>query len=448
MTRSPRLSRRWKMILGSLALALGMSVPGYAQDISPRVPPIERQTQPGSPPVEHVAPAVHKLDLDTAVQQALGNQPTLRAARAGQNASIASRQAADSPFAIFSGPQIKYRRQQADLGVQIADANLQQVELETVNAVTRTYLGVLYAREQQQIAEKAHSQLEVVHRSAKRAVEEGTSKDITKLDVERLETYMLLAKTRVEEAKLGMGRAKAALREAIGLPCQTPIEIGDEKLSKFYDDFAKYRQARGANLSIKDAVAAAVQRRAELRQATLASQVHCLEVEAQGVIFHPTSRTFAAMSDIHGKILPASIIDGDYRPGPVGPEMPVYLAGSREDRVARAQHFYERSLAVVDKARGLISLEVEEACARLLGNGEQIAHLESAAQKTKNLYEKAEAAYRADPVQNNLNQLLQIQLLEAQTRAQLNDAYYKFGQALASLQRATVGAIWECFVAK
>ena len=46
---------------------------------------------------------------------------------------IPSRPAA---LSIFSGPQIKYRRQQADLGIQIADANLQQVELETVNAVT------------------------------------------------------------------------------------------------------------------------------------------------------------------------------------------------------------------------------------------------------------------------------------------------------------------------
>lgn len=426
-------TRRWKQFLGSLAVALGTCVPATGQEVQPNVPPVEAPAQ---------ATNSFKLDLDAAVQHALANQPTLRAARAGQGAAVASRQAADSALAIFSGPQIKYRRQQATLGVQIADANMRQVELETVNAVTRSYLGVLYAREQLQIAEKTVSQLTVVRDAAM------NSEHISKLDVERLNAYLDLGKSRIEEARMGIDRAKAALREAIGLPCQTPIEIGSEPLKKFYEDYSRFKNARGANLSVPNAVAAAVNNRAEISQATLAAQVHCLEVEAQGVIFHPYARTFAALSDIHGKILPASIIDGDYRPGPVGPEMPVYLAGSTSDRVLRAQQFYDRALAVVDKARGLISLEVEEGCARLLGNAEQIALLENASAKISKVYESAERTYRADPSQANLNQLLQIQLLEAQTRAQLNDAYYKFGQALASLQRATVGHIWDCFVVK
>jgi outer membrane protein TolC len=431
--------RRWKYLLGALALSLGTCGSTMAQDPVPTTPPIT---------VPAPSMTVHRLSLDSAVQEALANQPTLRAARAGQGAAVASRQAADSAFAFLSGPQLKYRRQQADLGIQIAEANLHQVELETVNAVTRTYIGVLYAKEQHQIAERAVNQLSVIRDYADKTVKEGNTRDVTKVDVDRLDAYVLLGKTRVEEAKLGIERAKAALREAIGLPCQTPLEIGDEKLSKFFEDYLKYRNSRGANLSPRHAVVAAVNRRAEVAQATLAAQITCLEIDAQGTILHPYARTFAAMSDIHGKILPASIIDGDYRPGPVGPEMPVYLAGSRQDRVLRAQQYYERSLAVVDKAKNLIALEVEEACARLIGNGEQIEMLQNASQKVRSVTELAERTYRATPTQANLNQLLQLQLLEAQTNAQLNDAHYKFGQALASLQRATVGQIWDCFVAK
>ena len=49
---------------------------------------------------------------------------------------------------VFLARDLPIRRKQARLGVTIAEASLSQAEWETVYAVTRTYFGVVYARQQ------------------------------------------------------------------------------------------------------------------------------------------------------------------------------------------------------------------------------------------------------------------------------------------------------------
>jgi len=355
------------------------------------------------------------------------------------SSSLTQRETANSTLSFLSGAQIHVRRKQADLGVAIAQANVDEAELNTIHAVTRSYLTVVYAREQIKVAQQAVDNLEATRKVAKSQVDAG-AKEVTKADLDRIGTYVSLAQTRVVSAKQGVERAKAALREAIGL-CNGDIEIADDTLARYYDTVVNY--CGGAPLECKSVIQVAVNNRPEVVQASLAAQVSCLEIDAQGLSFCIYSKTFAATSDIHSKVLPASSFgDADYRPGAIGPEMPVFLAGSRTSRMERAGHLYERANAVADKTRGLIALEVEDACLRLQQEGAQVVILRQAIDQASKAVRDAEEAYRSDQLKTD--QMLAIQVVEAQTRGQLNETMYRYGLALASLQRATGGKLWDC----
>ena len=428
---------RWKRSLATLAVAAGCSLAGWAQE-----PPKLPASGDAAPAAKSAAKV---LNLDEAISLALARQPAVAAARASLASAQTAREVAYTPIAgILGGSQICIRRQQADLGVAIAVANIEQVELETFNAVSRSYLSVVYARAQLELAEDAVRNLRTTANIARDLIEKG-SKEVTKSDLDRLDTYRLIAESKAGEARLGVARAKAALAEAIGLDC-CDLEIGKETLAQFHDAFIAFGEQKGRKLSTKLAVEIALQQRPELRQSSMFAQVTGLEIRAQGRTWQPYARTFAATSDIHSKVLPATVMNGDYRPGPVGPEMPSFLAGTPSSRQQRAEALYQRSLAVDDKAQGLVKLEVEEACARLDEQIRQIELLRQAVVQTKKQKDDAERYYRNDQLKTE--QLLTIQLLDSQTRAQLNEAYYKFGQSLGVIQRATGGNLWNCFVEK
>jgi len=430
-----------RTLLGTATLSLSLCGTAAAQDHAP--PPAQLNSPPATMPghATPTAPAL-SLTLDDAINLALQKQPTIHAAQASLQSSLAAKSVADSPLAGLA-PAGNVRRRQAALGVHAAEANVRQVEMETKNAVNRTYLSMIFAREQLKLADDAVQTLRATKDVANRLLESG-SRNITKDDIDKLEIYLNLAESRKGEAVVGDARAKAALREAIGLPYDTAFNIDNGKLSRFYEIASEFTRSKRVRLNCPMVTEMAVRYRPELSQAQIFAEVTCLESQAQSRdLFHPYSKTFAATSDIHAKILPAQLINGEYRPGPVGPEFPTFLAGSASQRSERALILHERAMATVEKARGLVALEGEEGCARLNRASEQIELLKSASEKSSALYKQAEKFFRQD--QYKTTDLLTAYGLDVQNRSQLNEAYYQFGMTLAYLQRATAGHLWECF---
>ena len=74
--------------------------------------------------------------------------------------------------------------------------------------------------------------------------------------------------------------------------------------------------------------------------------------------------------------------------------------------------------------------------------GNQVTLLRQAIEQAAKSVKDAEQAYRDDQLKTD--QMIAIQIVEAQTRAQLNETMYRYGLALASLQRATAGKLWSC----
>jgi outer membrane protein TolC len=425
----------WRCGLGAVVIAGGMTL---AHGDEPAIVTADAQATATDLPA---APAPLSMTLEDAVRNALSRQPNIAAARASLNSAAIQSDAANSRFAMFMGPSARVRGQQASLGVAIAQANLSQAEQETIQAVTRTYLSALFAEEQSRVADETVKNFDTLINIAKKLVDAG-SKDVTADDLDRLQTYGLMARTRLSKATSGGLQARAALREAIGLGHTEQAVVAADKLSGFHANAKRYLTEQGGTISVEMAVEAALQHRPELTQVSLFAEVVCLEREAQGMSHHINVPTFAARTDIHGKALPVGQLDPDYRPGPLPPDMPTMLSGMRNTRQERAGALYDRAVAGSNKARGLVVLEVESLAARLADYDRQVDALEKAAKNTDKIYRQARTAYQNDQLKTD--QMVTAQVLDAQTRAELNEAYFNYGITLAALQRATGGKLWEC----
>src|SRR5262249_58990754 len=105
-------------------------------------------------------------------------------------------------------PDIDIRLQQSDLGIRAAMAEYAQAEHEVTYAVVRCYYTVVYAREQIRVARDLTEQLETNLEQVRKIVEgKGGIKGITKNTEDRLEVFLGQAKTRLNQAEVGIERA-------------------------------------------------------------------------------------------------------------------------------------------------------------------------------------------------------------------------------------------------
>jgi outer membrane protein TolC len=374
----------------------------------------------------HAAPA---LTLAECMRIALQQQPALAAQRASLAAAEEGYQGAEELHVpVFLARDLPIRRQQAGLGVTIAVAGLNQAEWETVYAVTRTYFGVVYARQQLHLVDDLVNSLHFYQDRVRELVTKGTGpKEWTTSTVDKITVYVGLAEVRRSEALNGIEKANAALREAMGVGPELAIGVAEQSLP---NPKVTAHQA--------DIVSLALARRGELIQITTAAQVTDLEVQAQAKTLRSQAKTFAFGADVHARPVPQGMSNREYRPGAVGLEMPPSLAGPRSSRIEHAQDLNARAAAAVDKTRNLIALEAEamyykwEDAARRVASGQTAE--EAGNRLAKNTREDFRAGQRV-----KIEDILMNEALAAQAAASYNEALYDLVVALADLQRVTAG---------
>lgn len=370
------------------------------------------------------------LSLADCIAIALDKQPSIQAARDDLAAAMVGQKnncnGKDRSFADILVKSLKYRRKQAELGRVAASVGVDLSEQETVYAVTRNYISVLFAREQREVAQRVVTRLSDSLSIGQRFLKQGV-KELTQNAVDRNKVFLQLAQTRLVDADEGVRRAMGALREAMGYGPEFCFDVPPQRMPDMPESLSK-----------DEVIALALSRRPEMTEAVVAAQVTCLEVKAQDAEHGIKKLTFAAAADIHAKSIPNGVADGEYRPGALGLEMPVYLIGRRPDRVEKACDFAARTGAVVDKTRILISLEAEneyytwEGEKRKLANAREAADLgDKVAQDTLNDFNGGQNVTYRD--------VLESAIVAAQARAQYNEIRYRYLLALAAIERITAG---------
>lgn len=388
---------------------------------------------PGQLPTAVATPAVANqaspLTLGDCIRIGRDQQPALVAERA----SVASAQTASASLNNLHVPtfirrDLPIRRQQACRGITIAEAGLAQAELDIIYAITRTYYGVIYAREQFKVAEDLSKSLKFYQDNIREMVRKGDSRQYTTSTLDKITLYLKIAEARQADAARGRDRALAALNEAMGLDPQTPTELAETSLPNPKVDVTR-----------DQIVMLAVARRGELVQATTAREVVDLEACAQDrLIFRPTAFTFAAGADVHSRPVPQGFMNGEYRPGATSLEMPIMFVGSRPYRVERAHDLGVRAGAVVDKTRNLITLEAEDAFFKYEEAVRKMPIVTEASVSGARLAKSTRDDFTANS-KVQIEDILSNEALAAQAKGTANENQYNLIIALAGLQRVTGG---------
>jgi outer membrane protein TolC len=381
------------------------------------------------------------LSLAAAQAQALERNSHVGAARASLTAAVVRREAITSlRVPTFVARDLPVRKQQSDLGVSVAEANLHLAQMNIKYAVTYSYLTYLYAKEQEKVTRDAIANLTELR--TKLLMPPGDAKDKKPRNPEDLEstertnflyveTYLRLAQTRQQEAEVGSERALSALREALGLCPDAPLALSRARLPQV-----------DLHLEKRILLDLACSRRPEILQASLGVDVAGLETEAQAKasFFAFRMNTFASGSDLHANPLPEGRYDLEYRPGAVGPEYPTTLNGHRKNRIEQAEAWQGRAGSVVDRAKALIALETDQAYLRWVEaakklNGYRQAYRAAQARVEEIRPDVVDGANFLDGVTG----LLDAGNLASQLRVELNKARYEMLLGLAQLERVTAG---------
>jgi outer membrane protein TolC len=379
-------------------------------------------------PAQELIKAPAALTLNDCLQLAIDKQPALAAARASLAAAQDGQQGLQNLpiYAKALTRDLPQRREQACLGVTIAQAALWQAEWEARYAVTRNYYSVLYVRLQQELLRDVIDKLEKGRDKADKMLKAGEGK-ITKIDIELLDINIDYLRVKGIEARVGGVKAVAAIREAIGVGPEYPLEIATGTLP-----------APLAALDKDALIKQAIANRGEIVQASSASRVTELEVAAQArKWFSLKVPTFAAGSDIHSTPIPQGVANGEYRPGAIGLEMPSMLVGKRDDRVAHASDLSVRAGAVVDKALNLVALETENSYLKWLEARDRLDLLDKLQPRAREVADKI--LKRITDGNANGSDYIQAVGFADQIQAQYNEALYLHALSLAALERITAG---------
>lgn len=157
-----------------------------------------------------------KITLSEALELMNANHPRIHAAEASLRGSEAGlRGVQNLPLFAKLSPDMKYRKQQSTLGIEVADAGLRQEIRDTSYGVARGYFLVVYSKQQQDLSKQV---LDILGKNIK-ALElkmalKKTPEDEIKL--QKLKLGFVEAKHKNSLAVTGYERAKALLTEEVG----------------------------------------------------------------------------------------------------------------------------------------------------------------------------------------------------------------------------------------
>ncbi len=377
------------------------------------------------------------LTLADCLAIALEHQPSLKAAILSQKSTSASQNALNNIQKIgeLFSPDLPIRKQQAASGQVAASADIQKVHNDIVYDTTRLYYTIVYARQQEQIADNVVATLERLVEIGKIVLDSPMPGDMTKAKLDQMKIGLAEAKSLRLTAVVGRKQAYAGLREVMGVDAGFLFRVQEDGLPVM---------SQKVTLTREQAIEMALARRPELTLAAAGVDAFRLEVYAQAKIpFRKKVPTLAAGADIHGRHIPQGIRERDYRPEPIVPEMPTTLVGNKYDRVCKAMVLSQRAEAVYEKARNLVILEAENGFFTLELAAEKLVIAKEKYADAKDLMDRV--LENIDNLKSQKDQLVLGYVTASRAQSDYVTAVYDYILALAAMERITAGGLKPSF---
>jgi hypothetical protein len=378
------------------------------------------------------------LGLGECLAIAMERQPRLKAARSSLEASQLGKESLNTVGRLAErlSPDVPVRRQQADRGVAVAQAVLEQVHNESVYDVIRSYWTYVYARQQERTGSDVVVQLVVFRGILEDIIKSGVPGKLNQFTLYTMRDTIAEVRILREEAVTGQKRALGALREAMGVDPAFVFHPKDTELPIL----------EGA-VSRDQVVEAAITRRPELAQAAAGVDAFRLEICAQGMIrFRKSVPTLASGSDLHSRQVPMPVRNGEYRPGALAPEMPPNLVGRTESRVARATELSHRQDNVYELTLALVRLEAEDAFTAWEGATAKVREAKARYDNARQFVTQAREV--AGTVRQDPQLVITSEAQAGRAQAEYLKAVFEHVKALATLERVTAGAVKPAFTGR
>ena len=424
-----------------LAGLVACSGPARAQEPKKDEPRKEEKADPNGTPRK---PATGRpMLLTECLATAEQHQPRLMAAYSSLRAAEAGVQGLNGLGRIADrlSSDLPIRRQQAALGLRVGQAEVDKVRQETVYDVTFLYFSYVYARQSEQTAVDVLEQLDAYYKFAEDLVNSGVKQPGLTIDKPALYNLQaIIGKVQMLrlEAETKRRQTLVALREAMGVGPECDFQPAATQLPIMGED--------GGGLTEELVVQWALTRRPELVQTATAVAVFSLEPAAQALIrYRPQVNTLAAGTDLHSKLVPLPLRNGQYRPGGLDTEMPISLVGKTSDRVARACEYAARQGFQHETTAGLVRAEAAAAFIDWDSATVRMGLAKKRFETSRRALEEATAAASTRP---NPQQLVATQTVAGEAQADYVKAVYEHLVFLAKLQRVTAGGVQLNFAGK
>jgi outer membrane protein TolC len=397
--------------------------------------PLAKGQAPAQPPAPKPVPP-KTLTVGECTAVGLEQQPAMKAMLESLKSAEQGRKAMDNLplFAYVIRPDLDVRKKQGDRGLDVAAAAVQKQRDEIVHDIGYLYYTYVYAHQQDTVVTDLVVQLEQILDIVRKLLNAPDPRTpVTKFTEFQIVDGLGQVKALQVTARSGKQLALAALKEAMGVDPSFDFVPKDVELPLMK-----------GNTTLEQVTELALTRRPELAMAAGGVDVFRLEVESQSKIrFRRTVQTLAIGADLHATALPTALRNGEYKPAPTPPEMPLSLLGTRQERVERACTLSLRQDAVYEKIVNLVRLEATKAYLTWRQDADAL-------EEAKIRFDNANKLIALAKTSQNLDKEKLIQYLVTAGKAQSDylTAAHSYVKSLLVLERVTSGGVRPAFPGK
>lgn len=326
--------------------------------------------------------------------------------------------------AIWTGGKIRFRQEQAAVGVQVGAQEVEKAKQETVFQVTRAYWGVLLAEALLEVADASEAKFQVISDVADN-LNRANDPEITRPDVLRPLVLAQLARTEREKLLAARATAYTLLRQAMGMGQDYELTVADKALP-----------AAEVALDVSELMDRALRCRPEVIQTSLGLRAAQLECELATAQFRPDVGLFATFTAI--------VDDQDYR-NPTNPnlgtagvaaELPLGTGGRRTAQLRKAQCQLRQAHHLHQLVRQHVESEVQQAFLEYRDMASRLRHTKVAVRQAGEALTAYESQFAGDQLEDNelpqyFQDVVETRLLLTHAETQHLQNLYGFHTAVA-----------------
>lgn len=337
---------------------------------------------------------------------------------------------------LWTGGKIKYRHQQATLGVEAAGATVAKSQQETVFHVKRAYVGVQLAEELVAVADNFIGRMRAMESLVQALIDER-DEHVSMIDLHRVRAVKSMAEGQRIAAEQGREIAYQALRQAMGVENLAEFAVADPWLTAWQQEVNPW-------VILDEAMI----RRPELGRARVGVQIAQLERRLATADYMPDVVAFGRFDTINDDGGFANPNDRERWASGVTFSVPLFEGGRRSAQCRKAGFEVAEAEKRRQWVRQLILLDVQKAYLEYVELSQRLPAAERAAKEWADVIEGYRNQFFGDQIRDDdmpdyFKDLVEARVLHAVAQAHYYRTLCKHNVALARIRLVSASDVYQ-----